>query len=279
MRYALYFTPDPASELADLGERWLGRSAVTGKVLDHPELPGLSVSDLAAITGPARRYGFHGTLKAPFRLIGDAGESDLLSAMKRFASDTQVFEIPALKLSLLEGFLALTPDGSAPISSTPSPTVSWKRFESLRAELSEKEIERRNPDSLSSVELKNLLHWGYPYVFDRFRFHMTLSTRLAESDDQGTRAAAADHFAQVLGRPVAVARTLLSLSSPSPARRFEIIQVMPLASHPQKDSLNEHRNCFDQCPPCSRRSDHFRRSGRAGMASLPRSPKPCRDRR
>jgi putative phosphonate metabolism protein len=228
MRYALYFTPDPASELADLGERWLGRSAVTGKVLDHPELPGLSVSDLAAITGPARRYGFHGTLKAPFRLIGDAGESDLLSAMKRFASDTRVFEIPALKLSLLEGFLALTPDGPTDQLNAFANSVV-ERFESLRAELSEKEIERRNPDLLSSVELKNLLHWGYPYVFDRFRFHMTLSTRLAESDVPKVLGAAADYFAPVLGRPVPVDALSLSVE-PEPGAPFRIHTRMPLAS-------------------------------------------------
>lgn len=228
MRYALYFTPDPASELADLGERWLGRSAVTGKALDHPELAGLSASGLAALTGPARRYGFHGTLKAPFRLADATSEADLLSAMKRFAADTQAFEIPALKLGLLEGFLALTPDGSADQLNSFANSVV-ERFEPLRAELGEKEIERRNPDRLSSDELKNLLRWGYPYVFERFRFHMTLSTRLPEEDVAKVMGAAAAYFAPVLGRPIPVDALTLSVE-PEPGAPFQIHTRMPLAS-------------------------------------------------
>ncbi|WP_394688814.1 DUF1045 domain-containing protein [Hoeflea sp.] len=228
MRFALYFTPGPDSDLADLGERWLGRSAATGKVLDHPELPGLAGSDLAAITGPARRYGFHGTLKAPFRLAESVNESDLLAAMKRFAAETHAFEIPALKLSLLEGFLALTPDGSVDQLSAFANRVV-EHFEPLRAELSEKEIERRNPDRLSSEELKNLVRWGYPYVFDRFRFHMTLSTRLPEADAAKVMGAATDYFAPVTGRPVPVDALTLSVE-PEPGAPFQIHTRMPLAS-------------------------------------------------
>lgn len=228
MRYALYFTPDPNSDLADLGDRWLGRNAMTGKALEHPDLPGLAGNDLAAITGPARRYGFHGTLKAPFRLLEGCSETDLLSAMKRFVADTQVFEIPALKLSLLEGFLALTPDGPADQLSAFANRVV-EHFEPLRAELSDEDIERRNPDMLSSAELKNLLRWGYPYVFEQFRFHMTLSTRLAESDLPKVFGAATDYFMPVLRRPIPVNALTLSVE-PEPGAPFQIHSRMQFSS-------------------------------------------------
>jgi putative phosphonate metabolism protein len=228
MRYALYFTPAPDSDLADLGERWLGRSAVTGKALENPDLPGLSGSDLAAITGPARRYGFHGTLKAPFRLAEGVNETDLLTAMTRFAAETQAFEIPALKLSLLEGFLALTPDGSADQLNAFANRVV-EHFEPLRAELTEKEIERRNPDRLSSDELKNLLRWGYPYVFGQFRFHLTLSTRLVESQVPKVVGAATEYFAPVLGRAVPVDALALSIE-PELGAPFQIHTRMQLSS-------------------------------------------------
>ncbi|EDQ31397.1 putative phosphonate metabolism protein [Hoeflea phototrophica DFL-43] len=228
MRYALYFTPEPNSDLADLGERWLGRSAVTGKTLEHPDLPGLSASNLAVLTGPARRYGFHGTLKAPFRLADGMSEADLLLAMERFAEGTQVFEIPALQLSLLEGFLALTPGGRADQLNLFANSVV-EHFEPLRAELSEKEIERRNPDRLSSEELKNLVRWGYPYVFDRFRFHMTLSTRLPEVDAAKVMGVATAYFAPATGCPVPVDALTLSVE-PEPGAPFQIHTRMPLAS-------------------------------------------------
>jgi hypothetical protein len=35
---------------------------------------------------------------------------------------------------------------------------------------------------LSARQLRHLDQWGYPYVFDEFRFHMTLTGTLSEPD-------------------------------------------------------------------------------------------------
>ncbi len=43
--------------------------------------------------------------------------------------------------------------------------------------------ERRHPERLTSRELENLDRWGYPFVFEEFRFHMTL-TGVLELDEQ-----------------------------------------------------------------------------------------------
>ncbi|WP_420409899.1 DUF1045 domain-containing protein [Hoeflea sp.] len=231
MRYALYFTPEAGSELAVLGDTWLGRSAATDKMIEQPDLPGLPGSDLARFTGPARRYGFHGTLKAPFRLADGATEAGLLDAMRAFASDTPAFDIAALKAGLLEGFVALTPDGPADqLNSFANRVV--EHFEPFRDELSEREIERRNPDRLSSAELKNLLRWGYPYVFDQFRFHMTLSTRLPDAEAPRVLSAATRYFAPALKEPVPV-RTLALFVEPEPGAPFRIHSRMPLATGQQ----------------------------------------------
>jgi putative phosphonate metabolism protein len=231
MRYALYFTPEAGTELATLGDTWLGRSAATGKTIEQPDFSGLPGSDLARFTGPARRYGFHGTLKAPFRLREDASEAALVDAVRSFASDMPAFDIPALKVDLLEGFLALTPDGPADeLNSFANRVV--EHFEPFRDELSEREIERRNPDRLSSAELKNMLRWGYPYVFDLFRFHMTLSTRLPEADAPRVMSAATQYFAPVLDGSVPV-RTLALFVEPEPGAPFRIHSRLPLASAQQ----------------------------------------------
>jgi putative phosphonate metabolism protein len=227
MRYAIYFAPEPDSSFETLAVSWLGRNAATGKPVDHPDLEGLGATELSEITGPARRYGFHATLKAPFRLAEGVSEADLTAAMDVFAGRTNTFEIPVLKVGRLEGFLALVPDGPAPMLDTFAGSVV-EAFEPLRAPLSDREIERRNPDSLSSVELRNLMRWGYPYVFDRFRFHMTLTTRLAEPQITRVEAAAKAHFAQVLAGPVAV-RELALFVEPEPGAPFEIRCRAPLA--------------------------------------------------
>jgi len=227
MRYAFYFSPGADEELADLGASWIGRDAATGRNLDHPDLDGLGASELASITGPARRYGFHATLKAPFRLAQGVSEADLIEAMERFAGNAEVFQIPSLVVGKLEGFLALVPAGPAPELNAFANSVV-EAFEPLRAELSEREIERRNPDSLSSTELRNLMRWGYPYVFESFRFHMTLTTRLAEPDLSRIAGAANAHFAPILSRPVTV-RALSLFVEPEPGAPFEIHSRTPLA--------------------------------------------------
>ena len=37
---------------------------------------------------------------------------------------------------------------------------------------------RRNPSALTSRQREQLERWGYPYVMEDFRFHMTLTGRL-----------------------------------------------------------------------------------------------------
>jgi putative phosphonate metabolism protein len=232
MRYALYFAPGPGEALTDLGASWIGREAATGGVIDHPEFDGLGADELASITGPARRYGFHATLKAPFRLAQGVSEADLVKAMDQFASDALAFDIPSLVVGRLEGFLALVPGGPAPELNAFANSVV-EAFEPLRAPLTDREIERRNPESLSSGQLKHLMRWGYPYVFDDFRFHMTLTTRLSEPGITRIATAAAVHFAPALAGPVPV-RALTLFVEPEPGAPFEIHSRTPLA-------LGQHR--------------------------------------
>jgi putative phosphonate metabolism protein len=220
MRYAFYFSPGPGDALHELGATWLGRNAATGDAVEHPDLAGLGASELASITGPARRYGFHATLKAPFHLAEGTSEADLIEAMGSFAEQTAHFEIPSLVVGKLEGFLALVPKHPCTELNAFANSVV-EAFEPLRAPLSEKGIERRNPESLSSAELRNLMRWGYPYVFNQFRFHMTLTTRLSEPDITRIANAASAHFAPALAAPIKVGALTLFVE-PEPGAPFEI---------------------------------------------------------
>ncbi|MDZ7603687.1 MAG: DUF1045 domain-containing protein, partial [Hoeflea sp.] len=103
MRYALYFAPEPASPLAGLAASWIGRDAATGKPVQQPDFDGMGADELAGITGPARRYGFHATLKAPFRLADGVNERDLLQTMDRFCASRTRFAIEGLKVGAIEG--------------------------------------------------------------------------------------------------------------------------------------------------------------------------------
>src|ERR1700742_5175794 len=107
-RYAIYFCPSSGAPLHRLGSHWLGRDATTCATLD-PYLPDLMRrEDWLRVTENPRRYGFHATLKPPFRLAEDVTLEDLQAALREFAQRRDSFEAPRLGVRTIARFLALT---------------------------------------------------------------------------------------------------------------------------------------------------------------------------
>ena len=82
-RYAIYYAPATASPLWQRAAQWLGRDA-TGRDLEPATIPGVSPSRRQELTTLARRYGFHGTIKAPMALPGHQTVGDLERALTEF---------------------------------------------------------------------------------------------------------------------------------------------------------------------------------------------------
>ncbi|HUG63570.1 MAG TPA: DUF1045 domain-containing protein [Methylomirabilota bacterium] len=202
MRYAVYFTPSPDKALAAAGAGWLGRDAFTGELLPQPVVPSVDPERLRVVTADPRRYGFHATLKPPFQLASDAGEADLVAAFADFAASRPAFET-RLEVGRLGGFLALVPAGSDEElrALADAAVVAFDRF---RAPLAAAELERRRRGGMTAVEDDNLVRWGYPYVFDAFRFHMTLSHSLADPELAAIETAARAWFDEIVSEPTDV---------------------------------------------------------------------------
>jgi putative phosphonate metabolism protein len=180
-RYAIYYAAPAESPLELFGTRWLGRNHRTGEVFPQPDVPGLSAHRLQLLTASPRRYGFHGTLKAPFRLADDTTGAALHEAAATFAAARSAFSLPPLVIADLKGFLAFVPSMEAgPLDALAAACVT--AFEPFRAALSEAELARRLESPLSERQRGQLARFGYPYVFDDFSFHMTLTERLAPAD-------------------------------------------------------------------------------------------------
>ena len=174
-RFAIYYVP-PEGPLADFGPKWLGWDVVTGREVVQLDVPGLH-----DITMTPRKYGFHGTLKPPFRLK----EGQTPEALERAVSDLAAALPPAvcdgLTLTQLGRFLALTPFG--PLDGLQRVAEACVRdLDGFRAPASEAELARRRKAGLSHRQEMLLVEWGYPYVFEEFRFHLTLSGRLPKED-------------------------------------------------------------------------------------------------
>lgn len=220
MRYAIYFTPGQDDPLTRVAASWLGRDPFGGA---HPPLPALThltPAEIAFHTASARRYGFHATLKAPFHLAAGVSEAELDQVVATFAAAAEPVLLSKLAPTRLDGFMALTPGGPAPDLDRFAGEVVTE-FDRFRAPLSDSEIQRRNPDALSPEEFRNLLRWGYPYVFESFRFHMTLTGRVSDADLPRVRAAIDEVFAPVLERP-AIVDGLALFVEPEPGAPFMV---------------------------------------------------------
>ncbi len=227
MRYALYFAADADDCLMQLGNAWLGRDPYTLQALPQPEIDGLTGERFQHLTANPRRYGFHGTLKAPFLLRSGVTQTGLLEACEAFASDIAPFAIEGLSVNRLGKFLALTPDRTEPELQAFA-DICVRRFEDFRAPLTEADLERRRNSGLTPKQDAYLSEWGYPYVFDEFRFHMTLSNMLdSERDADLLAAAARTHFAEVTGRRRICSHFALYVE-PDHNAPFQVLKVFEL---------------------------------------------------
>lgn len=205
MRYALYATPAADDPLCLAAVTWLGRDAFSSVEGPLPEVGGLAAGTLEAYLADPARYGFHGTLKAPFSLAETADEDALLAAVDHFAAQSTRIVIPELVVRRLGRFFALVPN--EPVTELDA----WagrivSNFDVFRAPLSEADIERRRKSGLTLDEEANLLRWGYPYVFDAFRFHMSLTGRVPREDMEAVEKALRSHFAAFEGKPFVIDR-------------------------------------------------------------------------
>jgi putative phosphonate metabolism protein len=182
-RYALYYAPTATSALEQFGAQWLGRSVTDGQAVAQPTVPGLSPQDLAALTAEPRRYGFHGTLKPPFFLAEGTTISQLETAVETFCRAQQPLPLPHWALRWLGSFIALVP--AAPCPALQDLAADCVRtFDSFRAPASEAELAKRRAKGLTSRQEEHLQRWGYPYVMEDFRFHLTLTGPVRNSDQR-----------------------------------------------------------------------------------------------
>ena len=225
-RFAVYFVPPAETALAAFGKAWFGAPHATAQRRAMADRLGLAESVLAAITGAPRRYGFHATLKAPFRLRAACEPSTLARATRRLAAATPRLAGPPLRPALIGGFVALVPSVPCPALDrlADSCLTALDRF---RAPLTSAEWRKRGPADLSAVERRHLRRWGYPYVRDRFRFHMTLTGRLDRRLAERIRAALSADCLPYDGTPLAVDGLTLVRQS-EPGAMFESFGGFPL---------------------------------------------------
>lgn len=222
-RYAVFVTPSPGA-FAEAAAAWLGWDAAAGRERRHPALDGLP-APAAEITATPRKYGFHGTIKPPFALKDDASADELAEALRAQCAGLMPVRLAGLEVAALGGFAAMRPVGDAgALSRLAAATVEG--LDAFRAPPGAAELARRRAAGLTPAQEALLARWGYPYVMEEFRFHMTLTGPLAAPAREAVRAALAAHFAPVLPAPFAI--DALTLLGEGEDGRFREILRAPL---------------------------------------------------
>lgn len=223
-RYAIYYTAPPGP-LADFGAAWLGWDVATGLPVQHPIIHGLD-EDIASLTETPRKYGFHGTIKPPFRLSDGKTEAGLKTETQALCSRLQSLTLDGLELSRLGRFLALTVTGDTSHLSTLAAKVVMT-LDDFRAPASEAELAKRRKANLSERQEGYLMQWGYPYVMEEFRFHLTLTGRLKADQAEALRESLTPMLTNTLPSPFTISD--LTLAGEDAAGRFHEIARFPLA--------------------------------------------------
>ncbi len=179
-RVAIYFLPKKNSSLENFGKNLLGRDINKKKKISLTRRQKYFINrgftyfdELKNYCEQPAKYGFHATLKAPFRLKRNVKTKNFYDVISHIATQHSRFKIKGLKIVYSKKFTFIT-------SRKPNKLLInlendlVKHLDTFRAELNKTEIKKRIPDSLTFKQNKYLKEWGYPFVFDQFKFHMTL---------------------------------------------------------------------------------------------------------
>ncbi len=221
-RVGVYYAPAADDSLAVAGATWLGRDADRNVTLAQP-----AVENIAALTAEPRRYGFHATLKPPMRLADGQSWPQFVAAAHAVAASMAPFDLPALHVADLHGFLALRETAFCPpLQALCDRCVA--ELDDFRHPPDEAELQRRRRASLSPAQDAMLQRWGYPYVFDTWFFHMTLTRRLDEAEKAYVKPLAKAFFADAIAAPRRVTEICL-FTQADPDAAFVIADRLPLS--------------------------------------------------
>lgn len=219
-RYAVYFAPALDSPWSQFGRLWLQGGW-------RP--PHIGASAWQAMLQEPRRYGFHATLKAPFRLASGCTPETLVQRLEQLAAQLRRVPLGPVEVMALDGYVAL-----APTVPPPSLQALAERcvldLDDLRAPLTPADLVRRQPHRRDDRGRALLQAHGYPHVLERFRFHMTLAMTASVDEAAAVRACArSPSMALQRVTPLVLDRLCLCVE-PAPGQPFTRLQDFVLGA-------------------------------------------------
>ena len=148
------------------------------------------------------------------------------AAARRLAATIKPFDLPSLHVADLHGFLALREtEDCTPLQALCDRCVA--ELDDFRDPPDESELRRRRHAPLDTAQDAMLQRWGYPYVFETWFFHMTLTRRLSNSEKTQIKPHAEAFFAVASAAPRQVRDICLFIQA-APSVDFVIAERLPL---------------------------------------------------
>jgi hypothetical protein len=192
----------------------------------HPDHPALAGLDIAAITEVPRKYGLHATMKPPMRLAEGNSTEALERACAALAASQPPVVLDGLELARLGRFLALRPIGDETALRALA-AACVRELDAFRAPAPEAELARRRAAGLTEAQEDNLMRWGYPYVMEAFKFHITLTGKLPKAELPAVEAGLTESLLPLLPSPFEIRD--LTLMGESEDGRFHLIHRYTLS--------------------------------------------------
>lgn len=219
-RYAVYFAPALDSPWSQFGRLWLEGAW-------RP--PHIDANAWQAMLQEPRRYGFHATLKAPFRLAPGCTLEALVQRLEQLAAQLRRVPLGPVEVMALEGYVALAPT-APPLTLQALAQHCVLNLDDLRAPLTPADLIRRQSHRLDERGRALLQAHGYPHVLERFRFHMTLAMT-ASADEAAAVQACASSPSMALQRDTPLVLDRLCLcAEPATGQHFVRLQDFVLGA-------------------------------------------------
>lgn len=228
-RVAIYYAPDPSSDWWRAGSHWLGRCAATNSLLTQPQVSAVPSKEFFRLTADPRRYGWHATLKAPFQLAAGCSLDHFCSAVMQFCRSRGAIELAPLRVFRMDNFLALKPlVSSLALEQLAADCV--QQLHNLAAPLGDSELARRRKAGLTQEQDALLVTWGYPWVMQHFRFHLSLTGPLEGVNASVVAALQAEAASQFHELPACTVDRLSVFVEPTPGADFLLYEQFEFRS-------------------------------------------------
>ncbi len=145
----------------------------------------------------------------------------MFAACGAFAATPRAIPVIEPVVGSISGFIAVIP-AEPPQELIRLAADCVTEFDSFRAPLTDAGRARRNLSKLTPTQRKHLDRWGYPYVMDDFRFHMTLTGRLGSERREAVLVMLKARFAPLDFATLAIDRIAVFRQG-SAASRFRIV--------------------------------------------------------